>query len=138
MAKSKALGGSVTASAENESTEAQVIEVTCPKHAQTLKFPVWWALYSSSRQRHGSEPTHSWSVTQTLGCLSVNHLGYCPEGLSTMPNEHPENIPHIQGPTNKSLGKHLSCRGKNMLIPDALGKPQGECGTADWPHQVPT
>lgn len=28
---------------ESESAQAQVIEVTCTKHTQTLKFPAWWA-----------------------------------------------------------------------------------------------
>lgn len=134
MAKSKALGSIITISAAGF-TEAQVTEVTCPKHTQALKFPAWWAPYSSSRHIHSSEPT---IPGQTLTCLFVNHLGDCVlRGSPPCPTGTLRIIPHIptQGPANQSLGKHLSSRGKNML--GVTSKPPGDYGTTDWSHQVP-
>lgn len=41
----------------------------------------------------GQSPPIPGLSPQTLCCLSVNHFGYCPEVLSTMPKGHPEDHP---------------------------------------------
>lgn len=128
---------------ESESTEAWVIEVVCLKHAQTLKFPAWWVPDRSSGQRHSSEPTYPGLAPQTLCYLSVNHRGYCPEGLSTMPNGHPEDYPPrfpLRDQQTQAWASILAAGGRTCCFQMlwVTSKPHGECGTTDWPHQVPT